>query len=333
MDEALEHALAALEVGGPARARSRKECSCCPVSGRLASCTQPYHQRSPQPEAQISVAQNNEKRYIVRMISENDAPSAREYIENLAAAGRYHFDSAKAQAALGVSSAARNAALHRLAKQGLIASPARGFYVIVPPEYRSLGCLPAEQFIPALMNWEGRSYYAGLLTAAQYHGAAHQRPQAFQVFVDRRRRNLVCGSVRVTFMLCSRLQDVPVETLNTPRGTLHISTPEATAIDLVGYYERAGGLNQVATVLSELVERLRPDRLPAAAEAAPIPWAQRLGYLLEEVGAAEKATHLKDHVRRHAHESTALLPGARHEDSPRDASWKLYVNTAVEPAL
>jgi predicted transcriptional regulator of viral defense system len=267
------------------------------------------------------------------MKSANGPPHARDYIENLAAAGQYHFDSDEARDALGVSPAAVSSALHRLAKNGLIASPARGFYLIVPPEYRSLRCLPAEQFIPALMAREGRAYYAGLLTAAQYHGAAHQRPQAFQVFVDRRRRDLSCGRVRVSFMLSSRLEDIPVQTFNTPRGTLRISTPEATAIDLVGYYEQAGGLDQVVTVLSELAEHLRADELPTAADAAPVPWAQRLGYLLEQVGASEKAVGLKEYVRARAEESTALLPGAPHEDSERDASWKLYVNAAVEPTL
>jgi hypothetical protein len=39
-------------------------------------------------------------------------------------------------------------ALNRLARHKLIASPARGSYVILPPEYRSLGCLPADQFSP-----------------------------------------------------------------------------------------------------------------------------------------------------------------------------------------
>ena len=77
---------------------------------------------------------------------------ARQYVENLTAAGRYHFRSNEAQAALGISAAAAKVALNRLAKQGAIASPARGFYVIVPPEYRSLGCLPADQFIPELMK-------------------------------------------------------------------------------------------------------------------------------------------------------------------------------------
>ena len=101
---------------------------------------------------------------------------ARQYIEHLAASGRYQFSSAEAQAALAVSAPAAKVALNRLAKQGAIASPARGFYVIVPPEYRPLGCLPADQFIPALMKRLAMPYYAGLLTAAQYHGAAVRSP-------------------------------------------------------------------------------------------------------------------------------------------------------------
>jgi len=99
-----------------------------------------------------------------------------EYISGLAASGRYHFVSHEVQSALGVSAAGAKLALNRLAKQKLIASPARGFYVIVPPEYQSLGCLPADQFIPAIMERLHLPYYAGLLSAAQYHGAAHQRP-------------------------------------------------------------------------------------------------------------------------------------------------------------
>ena len=267
------------------------------------------------------------------MKANSDHPKAREYIENLAATGRYHFVSAEARSALGVSAAATNAALHRLAKQGLIASPARGFYVVVPPEYRSLGCLPADQFIPALMKSQGRPYYAGLLTAAQYHGAAHQRPQEFQVFIDRKRRPLSCGKVRVAFMLRKRLEHVPVEKLNTPRGQLLVSTPEATAIDLIGYRDQAGGLDRVAMVVMELTERLRPENLPAAAAAAPIAWAQRLGYLLEHMGASEKAIDLKAYVRARARESTVLLPGAPQGDSPRDKGWKLWVNAVVEPEL
>src|SRR6202158_2106996 len=150
------------------------------------------------------------------MKPERRPPRARQYVENLAAVGRYLFDSTEAQVGLGISAATAKVALNRLAKHGAIASPARGFYVIVPPEYRSLDCLPADQFIPALMKSLGQTYYAGLLSAAQYHGAAHHRPQEFQVFLAKNRRPIQCGKVRVTFMARKRITDVAVQSFNTP---------------------------------------------------------------------------------------------------------------------
>jgi predicted transcriptional regulator of viral defense system len=269
---------------------------------------------------------------------------ARQYLDGLAAAGRYHFLAKEAHRALGVSAGAVKATLSRLAKRGVVASPARGFYVIVPPEYRSLGCLPADQFIPALMKTLSLPYYAGLLTAAQYHGAAHQRPQQFQVFLEKRRLPIACGRVRVVFLIRKRLREVPVQSLNIPRGSLLVSTPEATALDLVGYQHQAGGLNQVATVLSELAEKIDPAKLAVAAAAAPVPWAQRLGYLLERVGTPEKAAPLKQYVRARARESAPLLAQPRKPKAPaprrarrekviRDEGWKLYVNAELQPDL
>lgn len=258
---------------------------------------------------------------------------ARDYIAALASTGRYHFASSEAREALGVSADAAKLALNRLARQKMVASPARGFYVIVPPEYRSLGCLPADQFIPGLMQRLGLPYYAGLLSAAQYHGAAHHRPQEFQVVVSRARRPIRCGHVRVVFIVRKRLEDVVVQSFNTPRGTIQVSTPEATALDLVGYQHRTGGLDQVATILSELAEQIDPQKLVAAARTVPVTWAQRLGYLLEQVSAGEKAIPLKNYVRAAARQAVPLLPGASSTDALRDADWKVVVNTEVEAAL
>ncbi|HLG90349.1 MAG TPA: type IV toxin-antitoxin system AbiEi family antitoxin [Alphaproteobacteria bacterium] len=255
---------------------------------------------------------------------------ARDYIDGLAARGQHHFTAREMGQALDISAAAAKLALLRLAKQGEVASPARGFYVIVPPEYRQLGCLPADQFIPALMKHHGLAYYAGLLSAAQYHGAAHHRPQEFQVVVPKNRRSIMCGAVRIAFIARKRIADVPVQKVNTPRGTVRVSSVEATAVDLVGYEGRAGGLDQVATVLAELAEQIDPERLVAAAKTAPVPWAQRLGYLLEHVGAAKRAEPLKAYVRIAARDMTPLLPSASRAKARQERAWRLYVNAEVE---
>jgi predicted transcriptional regulator of viral defense system len=261
----------------------------------------------------------------------NSRPRAREYIASLAASGRYDFGSREAQKALGVSPAATKLALNRLAKQGLVASPARGFYVIVPPEYRSLRSLPADQFIPALMRRLGLTYYAGLLSAAQYHGAAHHRPQEFQVILAKSRRPIASGAVRVVFIARKHIAAVPVQSFNTPRGTVLVSTPEATAVDVVGYPSHIGGLDQAATILSELAETLDPEKLVVAARTAPIPWAQRLGYLLVKAGAEDRTEALKSYVRQHARQAAPLLPMASHKNAVRNEDWKLLVNAEVEP--
>jgi predicted transcriptional regulator of viral defense system len=254
----------------------------------------------------------------------------RDYIAGLMQAGRYLFSSVEAASALGASADAVKLALNRLRRKGEIASPGRGVYVIVPPEYRSLGCLPADQFIPALMAHAKAPYYAGLLTAAQYHGAAHHRPQEFQVMVEKARRPIECGLVRIAFHVRKRLSEVPTQNINTPRGFLAVSTPAATAFDLVGYETQVGGLDAIATVLIDLAERLEPQELAALAPTVPLPWVQRLGYLLELIDEAPRAQHLKDFVSARARDVVALQPSVSHDGATRSRNWKLFINADIE---
>ncbi len=169
----------------------------------------------------------------------------------------------------------------------------------------------------------------GLLSAAQYHGAAHQRPQIFQVCLSKPHRPLKCGKVHVSFIVRKHLSRVATQQLNTPRGVLTISTPEATAIDLAGYPHRAAGLSNVGVVLSELAERITAEKLVEAAASAPVSWSQRLGYLLERAGEEARARALQDYVSSHAKKYVSL--SARSTAKPhKEARWKLVVNTDVE---
>ena len=268
---------------------------------------------------------------LTTMIWNPSGLTARDYVDSLASAGHYHFTSSDAREALGVSATAARLALSRLARKSMIAQPARGFYVIVPPEYRSLGCLPAEQFIPSVMRIRARPYYGGLLSAAQYHGAVHHRPEQFQVLVQDPLRPIECGQVRAAFIVRKRLRMVPTQFFKTPRGKIRVSTPEATAIDLVGYRHRVGGLDQVATVLAELAAQIDPQKLVSVAQTAPIPWVQRLGYLLSLVDSGNRADTLRGYVRSEARQSVPLLPGVSHSQAPKDEDWKVFVNSDVEP--
>ncbi len=260
-------------------------------------------------------------------------PSAHTFIRDLQARGRYVFSTDEAVEALGRPLVATRAVLRRLKAKGELADPHRGFHVIVPPEYRALGCLPADQFIPDLMQRLEEPYYVTLLSAAAYHGAAHQKPQVFQVMVPERRRPIACGEVRVQFISRNDMADTPVIERNTPRGVLKIASAAATALELVGYSEHCGGLNNVATVLAELVESVDADALIAEAHRAPLSWVQRLGYLLSLVDASELATALEPVLVARKPFPVALAPSAPQAGSPSDPRWKLAVNVHVEPDL
>jgi len=254
-------------------------------------------------------------------------------IATLAARGQYHFTTQEAVQATKSSLTAVRAALRRLKRKGHIAAPYRGFHVIVPPEYRRLGCLPADQFIPQLMEHLGLAYYVALLSAARYHGAAHQQPQVFQIIVQKNRPALACGEVQVQFVARRNADRIPTIAFNTPRGQVDVSTIEATAFDLVGYPEHAGGLDNVATTLVELLETAAPERLAAVAPLSPVPWSQRLGYLLSLVGLIDCADALGHHVARFASETVPLDPRRDTSGAARDERWKVMANVKVEPEL
>ena len=259
--------------------------------------------------------------------------SAAKLVTDLMVRGMYHFTTNEAVAALGSSAVAVRAALRRLKGKGEIAMPFRGFHVIVPPEYRRLGCLPADQFVPQLMTYLEQPYYVALLSAARYHGAAHHQPQMFQVMVPKNRPPITCGDVRVRFLARHNTGKVPTTRFNTPRGHVKVASPEATAFDLVGYHKLAGGLDNVATVLAELVEIIDPKNLSMMANLSPTPWAQRLGYLLDLVGANEKARPLMRYVKETVTETCPLMTNANSKNKPRDPRWKLAINIDVEPEL
>jgi predicted transcriptional regulator of viral defense system len=257
-------------------------------------------------------------------------PSAADYIEDLQMNGRLTFTTDEAVQALGKSVPAVRAQLRRLKQKGRIADPFRGFHVIVPPEYRRIGCLPASHFIPQLMAHLGEPYYAALLTAGALHGAAHQAPMVFQVMVPRSRRGLLCGAVRVDFVARHDMADTPVVERNTPTGVLRVASPAATALELVGYPEQAGHLNNVATVLTELAEVIDAAELAAEARRAPTAWVQRLGYLLVLVEQSELADHLDGVLAERSVFTVPLAPWRAMDGTPRDTRWHVAINTEVD---
>lgn len=242
----------------------------------------------------------------------------------------------------GLSRSAATEAMRRSRAAGQFFAPAPGLYVAIPSEYSAWGVVPAMDFIDQMMRFLGRSYYVGLLSAAELHGAAHQRPQVFQVMVDRAVADRDIERVRLRFHERSALDDAQVELRNSATAQVRVSTPEVTAFDLVARPHDSGALFNVATVMGELAEagKLDAAKLRDLAPQYPLAVVRRLGWLLDRVAGyvdtATLAEPLHDFV--HAKQVTGrravdLLAAGGERRGPTDRKWGLVENTLVEPDL
>lgn len=253
------------------------------------------------------------------------------WIEQLQSRGRYTFTRREAESETDRSVVAAQTALRRLKERGRIVSPRRGFYVVVPPEYRAVGSPPASWFIDELMRYLSRPYYVGLLSAAGIHGAAHQQPMVFQVVTRDATREVRAGKVSIRFSISRLVDQLPVIQRQTETGTMRVATPETTAFDLVRYPAAAGHLSNASTVLSELAERLDAQALVSVAQLVRLPDAQRLGYLLDAVGQNELALPLAEWLAARQPRAVLLQPGAGAAgDGELDRRWRVRQNVQLE---
>ncbi len=251
------------------------------------------------------------------------------WIEQLQSRGRYTFTRAQAESDTERSFVAAQTALRRLKQQGRVVSPRRGFYVVVPPEYRAAGALPASWFIDDLMRYLDQPYYVGLLSAAAIHGAGHQQPMVFQVVTSKPTREMRAGKVAIRFTMSGLVESLPVVEQQTETGTMRVAAPETCAFDLVRYPEAAGHLSNAATVLAELAERLDARTLVDVAPLVRLPDVQRLGFLLDAVGQSELSTPLAEWLATKQPRAVLLRQGEA-TDVEADPKWRVVPNTELE---
>lgn len=261
--------------------------------------------------------------------------SLREWAVGLPAHGRYTFTTAEARARQAdISAAGTAAALGRAQADGIIASPIRGFHVVLPLEDRTIGTPAWRLFLDPLMTHLRVPYYVGLLTAAAIHGAGGQAAQVIQVVVARPRRSLRVGRLAIEFIVRRTAGQAPVEMLTTTSGRVRVATPEVVALDLVRYPSRAGGWDNVLAVLSDVAPTMRRSGMRKALAVEPAtPEIQRLGHLLGRVQANEVVKPLVDELRTRLWTWVPLDPQAAESplDCERDSRWRVVVNIRLEP--
>ena len=263
------------------------------------------------------------------------------YIKEIRKNGQRYFTLKQLMSDLSLSKNAALNAISRLREHGDVISPARGLYVIVPPEHQPHGSIPAEELVPLIMQYLCANYYVALLTAGLFHGATHQKPARFQVISDKRIKHpLAFGDVEIDFIYKKSVSELPTQDFTVSTGYLKIATPELVALDLLNYPNHTGGLNHIATVLSELIENLDAIKLiKLAKELKAEHQLQRIGYILDNIEVMDDnhaeviINSLASHVSMRKQKYLPLASEIPKTGYPRCKKWRIIENTEIESDL
>lgn len=261
------------------------------------------------------------------------------FMSGLLSGGRVVFTGTEATQSLNVGRGAFLDAAERLQKRKSLLNPRQDFYVVVPPQFASWGAPPPPWYIDALMRHIGKAYYVGLLKAAELHGATHQAVMEFQVITARRLPRIHAGRNLIAFYYRKDMESIAagIEDRKTDTGTMRVSGAALTAIDLLRYPQAAGGLDNVATVLTDLAEKIDGEQLAALSATTERPVIQRLGHLLDRLGHAARAEAM--HTAAAARgpfrwteldQSEARDPDFALPVQEKDERWRILVRRAPE---
>lgn len=258
-----------------------------------------------------------------------------DYIEKQEEQGKLWFTKADALQALSCTKTALKQSIHYLVQKERLAWIKENFILIIPLNYKSWGVIPADWFIDPLMKSLKLPYYISTLSAAEFYGAAHQKPMQFQVVTNRYFRDIKYERIHIHFIQNKNISNIPTQRVQVQTGYALISTPEATAFDLCKHYAVSGYWSNIATILSELLESIDCDKLCQIATSGvyDTPIIQRLGFVLSHPDvqgemAAEKLYHS---VNAKLFRWTALTPKQKlFQEIPRNDKWKILINEEIE---
>jgi len=250
------------------------------------------------------------------------------FISQRLALGQVAFPLADLVKATGLSVTAARNQLLRLKDRVTRVSPRHQFFLIVSPEHRVVGAPPVAWWLHDYFQWLGEPYYLALQSAASSLGSNPQALQVTQVMTKIPRRPLEIGRIRIRFFVKRTVEHTPTQPLANAYAPLQVSTPEATAFDLIQYATRVGGIGRAAETIAPLLPLMRPVELRRVLKIADEPTtAQRLGFVLGKLRANDLAKVVENWLPSNL-KFVPLVPGAR-RDAPEIKRWKI-LNNAVE---
>lgn len=134
-----------------------------------------------------------------------------------------------------------------------------------------------------LFKYLNRTYYIGLYSAAKFHGASHQQIQQDYIITTKPTLlDIHKGNIDLRFFTTANRPEKNILFQKSDAGVFKISDPVLTAVDLIHYQKKLGGLNRIFSVLEELMEGIIYSNLSELLSWYPHKSTlQRLGYFLD----------------------------------------------------
>lgn len=270
----------------------------------------------------------------------NSSPTLSSYLARRLAEGRSVFTVADAQRDLGIEHGAFLDAAEKLQKSHRLFRPRHGFYVIVPPQYLNWESPPPTWFIDDMMRHENQPYYVGLLKAAEMHGASHQAVMEFQVVTNKRIPEIRAGRSRIVFYYRKDLATIKpgIEETKTPTGRMQISSIELTILDLLRYPQASAGLDNVATIISDLGPKIRNRNIIELSRGFERSTLQRAGFMFDLLKLHKLADQLYAFLAKTKPLQWAELGSKPKSDDgfvpplvERNERWRIIVRHKPEP--
>lgn len=205
-------------------------------------------------------------------------------VDELRKSARRVFTTKEAEKILGAASSPTLKVLHRLKKKQEIITITQGLYSLLEPSERKYG-IRLWPIVDAVMKYKKLSYYVGLLSAADFYGAAHHKPMVLQLMINRRITFRRKDNLGLDLHIKNKFPEFGIEKTKTPSGYVNISSPALTALDIIAFAAACGGFGNVCQVIHDLKEKIpKKNLVNSCKKYGDLHAVQRLGFLLEHFG-------------------------------------------------
>ncbi|WP_282053408.1 type IV toxin-antitoxin system AbiEi family antitoxin domain-containing protein [Maribacter luteus] len=258
-----------------------------------------------------------------------------DFIKEKLSIEEYSFTKEELQMATQREKSALTTDLSYLTKKGEILPLRKGFYLIIPPRYSKQGKLPIQLYSEKLFSSLERPYYISLYSAAKFHGASHQQIQRDYIITTKPTLlDIKKAAIDLRFFTTTTWPEKNISIKKSDAGIFKISDAALTAVDLLHYQNKLGGLNRMLSVLEELIEGITYSDLSDLLSWYPNKSTlQRLGYFIDGSDTDNEESLrglLVEYFKSVKYFPVLLRPSSKEKAGAVDNFWKVDVNIKLE---